>query len=97
MIGDKRFLPAALLLVKSSKTIAKPEIASIGAMSELKAYFASQETVSTGDVITDPRYLPISWWRSYTAIFTSRRSTANLGGSRTPRDNLPVRCDRGPS
>jgi exocyst complex component 4 len=46
LIGDKRFLPAASLLVSSIKTINKPGINQIGAVSELKAYFTSQETVS---------------------------------------------------
>lgn len=45
LIGDKLFLPAALLLVASTKTIHKPEISQIGAISELKAYLASQESV----------------------------------------------------
>lgn len=45
LIGDKRFLPAALLLVASIKTIQKPEISQIGAISDLKAYFTSQEAV----------------------------------------------------
>jgi len=45
MIGDKKFLPAASILVRSIKTINKPEISQIGAISELKTYFASQETV----------------------------------------------------
>lgn len=51
MIGDKRFLSAAFLLVRSIKTIGKPEISQIGAMSELKSYFASQETVGLAPCI----------------------------------------------
>jgi len=47
LIGDKKFLPAALILVGSIKTINKPEISQIGAVSELKAYFSSQESVRT--------------------------------------------------
>jgi exocyst complex component 4 len=46
LIGDKKFLQAAFILVRSVKTINKPEIAEIGAMSELRAYFGSQESVS---------------------------------------------------
>lgn len=45
LIGDKKFLPAALILVRSVKTINKPEISQIGAVSELKAYLQSQESV----------------------------------------------------
>lgn len=46
LIADKKFIQAALLLVKSVKTINKREIGAIGALSELKAYLGSQETVS---------------------------------------------------
>lgn len=46
LIGDKRFLPAALILVSSVKTIGKPEISQVGAISELKAYLSTQENVS---------------------------------------------------
>jgi len=46
LIGDKKFLQAAVLLVSSAKTVNKPEIAVVGAVSELRAYFVSQETVS---------------------------------------------------
>ena len=45
LIGDKKFLPAAMILVRSLKTINKPEIAEIGAISELRAYFLFQEMV----------------------------------------------------
>jgi len=45
LIGDKKFLQAALILGRSLKTINKPEIAELGAVSELRAYFVSQETV----------------------------------------------------
>lgn len=38
-------MPAALILVHSVKTINKPEISQIGAVSDLKAYFMSQESV----------------------------------------------------
>lgn len=46
LIGDKRFLPAAVLLVRSLKTVNKPELEELGALSDLRAYFTSQETVS---------------------------------------------------
>ncbi|WWC87558.1 uncharacterized protein L201_002448 [Kwoniella dendrophila CBS 6074] len=47
LIGDKRFLQAALILVRSLKTINKPELAEIGALSDLRAYFVSQEATLT--------------------------------------------------
>lgn len=46
LIGDKHFLRAALLLVRSRKTINRPELAEMGALADLKAYLVSQETVS---------------------------------------------------
>ena len=46
LIGDKKFLQAALILVRSLRTINKREVAEIGAVSELRTYFMSQETVS---------------------------------------------------
>ena len=46
LIGDKKYLQAATLLVSSLKTINKPEMVSIGATAELRAYLTSQETVS---------------------------------------------------
>jgi exocyst complex component 4 len=46
LIGDKKFLQAAMILVRSIKTINKPEIAEIGALADLRAYFVTQESVS---------------------------------------------------
>jgi hypothetical protein len=55
MIGDKKFLPAAVMLVRSIKTVNKPEISQIGAVSELKAYFTSQESVGDSEkLMPDP-------------------------------------------
>ncbi|KAK4685429.1 exocyst complex component 4, partial [Tremellales sp. Uapishka_1] len=45
LIGEKKFLQAALILIKSLKTINKPELTEIGAVSDLRSYFALQETV----------------------------------------------------
>ena len=47
LIGDKRFLPATLLLVQSLKTILRTNLANLGAMADLKAYFATQKTVGS--------------------------------------------------
>ena len=58
LIGDKNFYQAAVLLVKSIKTINKPEITEIGGVSDLKTYFKSQETVSEGVyTLADPQTL----------------------------------------
>ncbi|WRT65409.1 uncharacterized protein IL334_002352 [Kwoniella shivajii] len=72
LIGDKRFLQAALILVRSLKTINKPELAEIGALSDLRAYFVSQETTLT-DILVEELHNHIylktfysdSRWRSY--------------------------------
>lgn len=46
LVGDKRFLQASLILVRSIETINKPELREIGALSDLRSYFVTQETVS---------------------------------------------------
>jgi exocyst complex component 4 len=46
LIGEKKYLRAALLLVKNSRTINRPDFAGIGALSDLKVYFAGQQSVS---------------------------------------------------
>lgn len=45
LIGDKRFLQASFILVRSLETINKPELREIGALSDLRSYFVTQETV----------------------------------------------------
>ncbi|WVQ74376.1 hypothetical protein IAR50_003977 [Cryptococcus sp. DSM 104548] len=44
LIGDKQFLRASLMLVRSLKTVSKPELLEIGALSDLRSYLTSQET-----------------------------------------------------
>lgn len=39
------FLQAALLLVRTLKTVKKPDLAEIGALADLRAYFTTQESV----------------------------------------------------
>ncbi|WVF66723.1 hypothetical protein IAT40_001465 [Kwoniella sp. CBS 6097] len=72
LIGDKRFLQAALILVRSLKTINKPELAEIGALSDLRAYFVAQETTLT-DILVEELHSHLylktfysdSRWKSY--------------------------------
>ncbi|WWD16813.1 hypothetical protein CI109_101245 [Kwoniella shandongensis] len=73
LIGDKRFLQAALILVRSLKTINKPEIAEIGAMSDLRSYFVGQETTLTEILVEElhnhiylKTFYSDSRWKSYT-------------------------------
>ncbi|WVW79702.1 hypothetical protein I302_101672 [Kwoniella bestiolae CBS 10118] len=72
LIGDKRFLQASLILVRSLKTINKPELAEIGALSDLRAYFGSQETTLTEILVEElhnhiylKTFYSDSRWKSY--------------------------------
>jgi exocyst complex component 4 len=47
LISEKRLLQAAVLLVRSLKTIKKQDMLDIGAVSDLRAYLIGQESVST--------------------------------------------------
>jgi hypothetical protein len=47
LISEKRLLQAAVLLVRSLKTIKKQDMLDIGAVADLRAYFVGQESVST--------------------------------------------------
>ncbi|KAL1410158.1 exocyst subunit [Vanrija albida] len=72
LLRDKRFLQAALLLVRSIKLINHEDIRDIGAMSELRLFFNSQETSLT-DVLVEELHNHIylktfnseTRWRSY--------------------------------
>jgi hypothetical protein len=46
LMSEKRLLQAAVLLVRSLKTISRPDMLEIGAVSDLRSYLAGQETVS---------------------------------------------------
>lgn len=45
LVSEKRLLLAALVLVRSIKTINKPALREVGALSDLRGYFSTQETV----------------------------------------------------
>lgn len=45
LISEKRLLQAAVLLVKSLKTISKPDMIDIGAVADLRSYLTTQESV----------------------------------------------------
>ncbi|ORX36436.1 Sec8 exocyst complex component-specific domain-domain-containing protein [Kockovaella imperatae] len=44
LVGEKRYLEAARLLMKNVKTSRRKDLLDIGALSDLRVYFASQET-----------------------------------------------------
>lgn len=46
LMSEKRLLEAAILLVRSMKTINKSEMLEIGAVSDLRGYLIGQENVS---------------------------------------------------
>lgn len=73
LVGDKRFLQASLILVRSLETINKPELREIGALSDLRSYFMSQETTITEILIEElhnhiylKTFYSDSRWRPYT-------------------------------
>ncbi|EJD03693.1 uncharacterized protein FOMMEDRAFT_81678 [Fomitiporia mediterranea MF3/22] len=73
LMSEKRLLQAAGLLVRSLKTIRKPEMLEIGAVSDLRSYLISQET-SLRDILIDELhshlFLKSFWcenrWAGYT-------------------------------
>ncbi|KAL7419839.1 exocyst subunit [Cryptotrichosporon argae] len=73
LIGEKRFLQAALILVKSIKTINRDDLKDIGAVSELRQYFASQEGTLTDILVEElhnhlylKTFYSDSHWRAFT-------------------------------
>ena len=56
LISEKRLLHAAVLLVKSLKTISKPDMLDIGAVADLRSYLTTQESVRQR---SGPSYLPL--------------------------------------
>lgn len=53
LMSEKRLLQAAAVLVRSIKTINKPEMLEIGAVSDLRSYLVGQEIVRI--IIEDER------------------------------------------
>lgn len=45
MIGDKRFLQASIVLMRSVRTVDKQDMREIGALAELRAYLKGQQQV----------------------------------------------------
>ncbi|KAG5353237.1 hypothetical protein C0989_009200 [Termitomyces sp. Mn162] len=73
LMSEKRLLQAAVLLVRSLKTINKPDMFEIGAVSDLRSYLVGQET-ALRDILVDELqnhlYLKSFWcdtrWAAYT-------------------------------
>ncbi|KIR32052.1 exocyst complex component 4 [Cryptococcus deuterogattii MMRL2647] len=73
LVGDKRFLQASLILVRSIETINKPELREIGALSDLRSYFVTQETTIAEILIEElhnhiylKTFYSDSRWKPYT-------------------------------
>ncbi|KAG9054799.1 hypothetical protein FS842_004091 [Serendipita sp. 407] len=72
LISEKRLLQASSLLIRSIKKISKADMQEIGALSDLKAYLAGQET-TIRDILVDElqahMYLKTFWcdtrWQAY--------------------------------
>jgi hypothetical protein len=87
-MSEKRLLQASVLLVRSLKIINKPEMAEIGAVSDLRSYLVGQETVRQNDLAFQTkradnfisRLFEISWSTNCTTIYISNPFGVNLGG-----------------
>ncbi|OWZ70298.1 hypothetical protein AYX14_04331 [Cryptococcus neoformans] len=99
LIGDKRFLQASFILVRSLETINKPELREIGALSDLRSYFVTQETTITEILIeelhnhiylktfySDPRWRPYTPGRADLPIIESQGGD-DLAFLRSPDPN----------
>lgn len=51
LMSEKRLLQASVLLVRSLKTINKPDMLEIGAVADLRSYLIGQETVCLGSFV----------------------------------------------
>ncbi|GAA5904682.1 exocyst subunit SEC8 [Sporobolomyces salmoneus] len=78
LLSEKRFLSAVVLLVRSIKTLNKPEMQEIGALADLRAWAQGQETVMLEILIEELHnhlYLKSFYcdvrWKSYTRGQTS--------------------------
>ncbi len=97
-MSEKRLLPAAALLVSSLKVIGKPDIIEIGALSDLRSYLFSQETVGYFlPLVTRLLTIVISRYaksslRNFIHIYISRLSGAILDGRPISLDSKTVRA-----
>ncbi|OCH94713.1 hypothetical protein OBBRIDRAFT_769063 [Obba rivulosa] len=78
LISEKRLLQAAVLLVRSMKSINKPDMLEIGALSDLRSYLNSQE-VALRDILIDELhshlYLKSFWCESRWSVYTPGQQT----------------------
>ncbi|ODN76972.1 hypothetical protein L202_05535 [Cryptococcus amylolentus CBS 6039] len=97
LIGDKQFLRASLMLVRSLKTVNKPELLEIGALSDLRSYLTSQETTLSEILIeelhnhlylktfySDSRWLPYQLGQRELPIIDPQEDESALSRSPDP-------------
>ncbi|ELU43372.1 exocyst complex component sec8 [Rhizoctonia solani AG-1 IA] len=79
LMSEKKLLQAALLLVRSQKTITNAELMDIGALTDLRSYLSGQETVG-------PLFPPSRW----AAYKPGQESLPDLGPGSSSNDELPI-------
>jgi len=96
LMSEKRLLQAAILLVRSLKVINKPDMMEIGAVSDLRTYLVSQETVRRLTFLSESfmmlliRLSETSWQTNFKVIFTSSPSGVNPAGQPINEVNIVV-------
>jgi len=95
-MSEKRLLQAAILLVRSLKIINKPDMMEIGAVSDLRSYLVSQETVRCLTFISESfmmlsiRLSETFWQTNFRVISTSSPSGVNPAGQFINEVNIVV-------
>lgn len=96
LMSEKRLLQAAILLVRSLKIINKPDMMEIGAVSDLRSYLVSQETVRCLTFISESfmmlsiRLSETFWQTNFRVISTSSPSGVNPAGQFINEVNIVV-------
>jgi hypothetical protein len=100
LISEKRFLQASVLLVQSLKLANKPDMQDIGAVSDLRNYLLTQESVSQiSNIYSNSLTHLFSYCgrfssKNCTGIFMSDPSGASPVGLCTHQDSTQVRYDQ---
>ncbi|KAL5639427.1 hypothetical protein ACGC1H_006810 [Rhizoctonia solani] len=94
LMSEKKLLQAALLLVRSQKTITNAEIMEIGALTDLRSYLSGQETALRDIMIEELHahlYLKSFWCETRWAAYKpGQESLPDLYPSSCSNDELPT-------
>ncbi|KAF8711738.1 Sec8 exocyst complex component specific domain, partial [Rhizoctonia solani] len=94
LMSEKKLLQAALLLVRSQKTITNAELMDIGALTDLRSYLSGQETALRDIMIEELHahlYLKSFWCESRWAAYKpGQESLPDLGPGSSSNDELPI-------